>query len=78
MTSQYENEVMLTCAVMGFHYYRKNGNQSLIRHEHDNVFDRFAIKTMKTDSRRTVSHLPVEISRETSFYWIVVLKSLLN
>ena len=35
--------------------------------EQNNIFNRFAIKTMKTDSRRTVGHLPVEISKATKF-----------
>ena len=69
MTSQYEKEVILICAVRGFHYYRREGQPKpgeilYCRHEH-NAFDRFAIKTMQTDSGRTVGHLPIEISRAT-------------
>ena len=32
INSQYKNEVMLACAVRGFHYYRKKWNQSLQKH----------------------------------------------
>ena len=72
MTSQYEKEVMFTCAVRGFHYYRKEWHPMpaeilSCKHERNNVFDRFAIKTMKTDSGRTVGHFPIEISRVTKF-----------
>ena len=37
------------------------------RYEQNNVFDRFAIKTMKTKSRWTTGHLPVEIPKVTKF-----------
>ena len=71
MTSQNENEVIFTCAVKAFHYYRKGWQPKPAeilncRHEKNNVFDRFTIKTIKTDSTRTVGHLPVEISRATN------------
>ena len=72
MTSQLENEVMFTYAVRGLHYYRKywqlkSADILNCRHEQNDVFDRFAIKTIKTDFRRTVGHLPVEIYRATKF-----------
>ena len=72
MTSQYENEVKFTCAVRGFHFYRREWQPKPAEiltciHERNNVFDRFAIMTMKTDSGRTVGHLPLEISRVTKF-----------
>ena len=52
------------------HYYRKVWQQKPAeifnyRHEQNNIFDRFAMKSMKTDCRSTVGHLPVEISKGT-------------
>lgn len=83
MTSQYENEVMLTCAMRGFHYYRKERQSKPAemlncRCEQNHVFDRFAIKTLKTDSRKAVRHVQLKPPEQKSFYLNVMLKSSLN
>ena len=54
-----------TAAVRGFHYYRrfwrpKESEELDCIYEPDNVFDRFAIKTVTKDGD-TVGHLPKEI-----------------
>lgn len=59
-------------AVRGFHYYqrfwRPKENEELdCIHEPDNVFDRFAIKTVNKDGD-TVGHLPKELSRVTKYF----------
>lgn len=61
-----------TAAVRGFHYYRRfwrpKENEELdCIYERDNVFDRFAIKTVNKDGD-TVGHLPKEISRVTKYF----------
>ena len=69
MTSQNDKEVRFTCAVRGYHYYRAvwepKVNEILnFSHEQNNVFDRFAVKTMKENhNNQIVGHLPVEVSR---------------
>ena len=61
-----------TAAVRGFHYYRRfrrpHENEQLdCVYEPDNVFDRFAIKTVANNGD-TVGHLPKEISRVTKYF----------
>ena len=55
---------MFACAARRFLCYIKEWQPNpaeifAFRYEQNYVFDRFAIKTMKTDSRRTVNHPPV-------------------
>ena len=61
-----------TAAVRGFHYHqriwRPKENEELdCVYEPDNMFDRFAIKTVNKDGD-TVGHLPKEISRVTKYF----------
>ena len=67
MTSQYENEVMFKCAVRGFHCYRKEW--------HPKPAEKFNCRH-EQNSRRTVGQL--KSPEQQSFYWIMVLKLLLN
>ena len=58
-------------AVRGFHYYRATWNpreaeELVCEREEDNPYDVFAIKVID-DNGRIVGHLPMEISRSTSF-----------
>jgi len=61
-----------TAAVRGFHYYRrfwrpKESEELDCIYEPDNVFDRFAIKTVTKDGD-TVGHLPKEMSPVTKYF----------
>ena len=66
-----ETQHTLTTAVRGFHFYRRywhpqENKKLLCLHESENLFDRFAIKTVK-ENGETVGHLPREISRVTKY-----------
>ena len=61
-----------TAAVRGFHVFRKIWKPVLNElldcfHEQGNDFDYFSIKTCEKDNKKTVGHLPREISRPTKF-----------
>jgi len=72
MTSQYDKEVQFTCAVRGYHYYRREWQPEVeetldCSHEKNNLFDRFAIKTISKKTGQIVGHLPIEVSRITKY-----------
>ena len=61
-----------TAAVRGFHVFRKIWKPVLNElldcfHEQGNDFDYFSIKTCEKDNKKTVGHLPREISSPTKF-----------
>ena len=61
-----------TCAVRGFHAYRKfwipeKGQLLNCFHESGNVFDLLAIKVCERNNKKLVENLPREISRVTKF-----------
>ena len=61
-----------TAAVRGFHVFLKILKPALNElldcfHEQENDFDYFSIKTCKKNNKKTVGHLPREISRPTKF-----------
>ena len=61
-----------TAAVRGFHVFRKIWKPVLNQlldcfHEQGNDFDYFSIKTCEKDNKKTVGHLPREISSPTKF-----------
>ena len=62
----------ISCAVRGFHYYRRYwtpylGEELICQHDDSNAFDVFAIKTCSKENGGTYGHLPKEISRATNF-----------
>jgi len=72
MTSQYDKEVQFTCAVRGYHYYRREWEPEVeetldCSHEKNNLFDHFAIKTISKKTGQIVGHLPIEVSRITKY-----------
>lgn len=73
MSSQYDKEVRFTCAVRGFHHYRRVWDpvpEETLRcyHERNNLFDRYAIKTVRVNhNNQVVGHLPLEVSRISKF-----------
>jgi len=69
----YNKVFEFTSAVRGFHYYRKYWkpeHEQILNcyHEHNNPFDRFAIKCCVVGKEGAVGHLPKEISRVTKFF----------
>ena len=72
MATEMETQHTFTAAVRGFHFYRRYWQPQEIEkllclHESGNLFERFAIKTVKEDGE-TVGHLPREVSRVTKYF----------
>ena len=69
----YHNIFEFTCAVRGFHHYRRHWHPEPDQilncyHERYNPFDRFIIKFCKAGKEETIGHIPMEISRVTKYF----------